>query len=143
MLNGIAASSDGNTLYVVYSGENKIKMIDVKSSEILLSTTVPAADNIKWSSERNTLVAASFDRSESSDAFSRCVSSAIEICPVRFSIVELNPNTLAKQTIFENQDAPMGAGTVGLKLGSTLFIGTFSGNRILEVNLAETDNFDK
>ncbi len=136
MLNGIAAARDASAIYVIYSGESLLKKIDVKSGEVLASTTVPSADNVKWSADGKTLLAASFNIGpEGSKAFARCMATAVEVCPIDFAIIELDPNTLAKTTLFENPDAPMGAGTVGLKVDSKLFIGTFAGNRLLQVDL--------
>ncbi|RLQ21037.1 hypothetical protein DWB85_14150 [Seongchinamella sediminis] len=137
MLNGIAASKDGKTLFVVYSGENLVKKIDAQSGEVLDSAVVKSVDNIKWSADAQVLVAASFTGSASVDDFARCTSAELGVCPIAFSIVELNPGSLEEQTLFYDPNAPMGAGTVGLKVGSTLFIGTFSGNRILQVDMAE------
>ncbi len=61
----------------------------------------------------------------------------VELCPIAFAIVELDPETLATAILFEKPGAPMGAGTVGLKVDSMLFIGSFSGNRILQVDLSK------
>ena len=135
MLNGLAVSHEGNILYVIYSGENRLKKIDAEKGEILDSMELPSADNIKWSADGQTLLAASFTGSESSAEFARCMSPGVEICPITFAIIEVDPMTLAKKILFEDANAPMGAGTVGLKVGSQLFIGSFSGNRILQVDL--------
>ena len=135
MLNGLAASPDGTTLYVVYSGENRLKKIEADTGLILASIELPSADNIKWSADGQTLLAASFVGTESASEFARCMTLGVEICQIAFAIIELDPKTFSKTTLFENRRAPMGAGTVGLKVGSQLFIGSFSGNRILQVDL--------
>ena len=139
MLNGLAVSREDNILYVVYSGENRLKKIDADRGEILATMALPSADNIKWSADGQTLLAASFVGSESSAEFARCMSPGVEICPIAFAIIEVDPMTLTKKILFENPHAPMGAGTVGLKVGTQLFIGSFSGNRILQVDLENLD----
>lgn len=135
MPNGIAATRDGSSIFVAYSGENRIRKLDASSGAVLAERTVPAADNLKWSADGSTLLAASFTGSQDSAVFAACTLSAVGVCPIDFAIVALAPATLATQILFENGAAPMGAGTVGLKIGSDLFIGTFSGNRILRVDL--------
>lgn len=135
MLNGIAASKDGSEIYVVYSGESLVKKIDARGGGVLGSTTIKSADNIKWSADGKTLIVASFVGSESSEEFVNCSSPDRGICPIAFAIIQLDPDTLENTTLFQNVDAPMGAGTVGLKVDSILFVGTFSGNRILQVDL--------
>lgn len=139
MLNGIAVAPNGTTLYVVYSGERRLKKIDAVTGAVLVSTNLPSADNIKWSADGKTLLAASFVGSEGGDVFAACMSPGIELCPIAFAIIELDPETLSKQTLFENPDAPMGAGTVGMKVGSQLFIGSFASNRLLQVDLEKLD----
>ena len=137
MLNGIAASRDGKTIFVIYSGENLLKKIDVKTGTILASTSLRSGDNVKWSADGDTILAASFVGTEDNSVFARCLSSEMAVCPIAFAIIELDPNTLSKVTLFENARAPMGAGTVGIKIDSSLFIGSFSSNRLLQVNLAQ------
>ncbi len=136
MPNGIATASDGKTIYVVYSGDSRLKKIDVKTGAVLASEVVRFADNVKWSADSKTLLVASFVGPEGSSEFARCMSPNVEVCHIAFAIIEVDPDTLSKVTLFENPDAPMGAGTIGLKVGSTLFIGSFSGNRILQVDLS-------
>ena len=41
------------------------------------------------------------------------------------------------ETLYASDGAPMGAGTVGLRVGDELFIGSYHGDRILRVNLKE------
>ncbi len=135
MLNGLAAARDSNTIYVVYSADSLLKKIDADTGAVLASTTVRSPDNVKWSADGKSLLAASFVGTEGVEAFMQCMAADVEICPITFAIVELSPETLSKHTLFENPGAPMGGGTVGLKVDSTLFIGSFSGNRILQVDL--------
>ena len=37
--------------------------------------------------------------------------------------------------VYESHGAPMGGGTVGLQVGSELFVGSFKGDRILRIQL--------
>lgn len=139
MPNGIAASKNGKLIYVVYSGQNQLKKINTVSGEVLATIALPPSDNIKWAADRKTLLVASFVGSEKSDMFVRCMTTEVEVCAIEFAITELNPDTLSRKTLFHNPQAPMGAGTTGLKVDSTLFIGSFSGNRLLQVDLEQGD----
>ena len=56
-------------------------------------------------------------------------------CPAAFEIVAVDPESLATETIYRGRGAPMGAGTVGLRVGDELFVGSFAGDRILRVDL--------
>ena len=56
-------------------------------------------------------------------------------CPVPFAIVALDPATMATEDLYVGGGPPMGAGTVGLQVGRELFIGSFTGDRVLRVRL--------
>ena len=67
-----------------------------------------------------------------------CVSIERGACGIPFKIVALDPDSMTiVETLYANEGAPMGAGTVGLRVGDELFIGSFHGDRILRVNLRE------
>ena len=101
----------------------------------LASAAVRFGDNVKWSADGKTLLVASFIDSDPLGGLARCAASKGAGCRIHFAIVELDPDTLSQRILFANPDAPMTAGTVGLKVDQTLFIGSFSGDRILEVAL--------
>jgi len=57
-------------------------------------------------------------------------------CPIGFSIVAVDPETMTSQgAVYASDGPPMGAGTVGLQVGRELFVGSFAGDRILRVDL--------
>ncbi len=56
-------------------------------------------------------------------------------CPFRFSIVQLDPESLTPRSLYENVGPPMGAGTAALRIGDELVIGSFRGDRIVRVTL--------
>ena len=57
-------------------------------------------------------------------------------CSIPFKIVALDPDLMTiVETLYATDGAPMGAGTVGLRVGDELFIGSFHGDRIFRVNL--------
>ena len=58
-------------------------------------------------------------------------------CPFHFSILALDPESLAPRSLYENRGAPMGAGTAALRIGDELVIGSFKGDRIVRVTLAK------
>ena len=68
--------------------------------------------------------------------FAACVSIQQGACSIPFKIVALDPDSMTiVETLYETSGAPMGAGTVGLRVGDDLFIGSFHGDRMLRVNL--------
>lgn len=136
MPNGIVASNDGATLYVNYSAGAVVRKIDRVSGKLLAEAAVPAPDNIKWSADGKTLLVASL-QTEMGDfeSFTHCMAMDQGFCPIPFAIVELDPQDMSSSELFSNPDAPMGGGTVGMKVNGDLYIGSFAGDRILRVIL--------
>ncbi len=130
--NGIALSADGETLYLNSSIEGKVLRIDRASGRALGSADVPGPDNSTWAPDGRLLVA-----SFTGPLWETLACGDIEqgACPIAFEIVAVDPETLATETLYRGGGAPMGAGTVGLRVGDELFVGTFAGDRILRVKL--------
>jgi len=130
--NGIALSADGATLYLNSSLEGKVLRIDRASGRALGSADVAGPDNSTWAPDGRLLVA-----SFTGPLWETLACDGIErgACPIAFEIVAVDPETLATETLYRGGGAPMGAGTVGLRVGDELFVGTFAGDRILRVKL--------
>ena len=136
MPNGIAASPDGKLLYMNASGDNSIRKIEVATGRELGRAPVPSPDNVTWSPDGRLLVAslAGLDPAD----FATCQTLERGACGIPFKIVAVDPKTMTTLgPVYESDGAPMGAGTVGLQVGSELFIGSFKGDRILRVALPE------
>ncbi len=56
-------------------------------------------------------------------------------CPAAFEILAVDPGTLDREVVYRGGGPPMGGGTVGLRVGDELFIGSFAGDRVLRVAL--------
>ena len=132
--NGIALSADGATIYLNASIGGEVRRIDRASGRLLGAAEVPGADNSSWAPDGRLLVA-SFT-GPLWETFS-CAELERGACPVEFEIVAVDPETLATETLYRGGGAPMGAGTVGLRVGDELFIGSFAGDRILRVALGD------
>lgn len=137
--NGVVTTADGGIIYVVYTGEQELRKVDTRTGKIIGTAPVGSSDNIKWSVGGESLTVATFLPTDLSmkESFALCEESLeMGFCPAPFAIVEVNPENLERQVLFRNDaDTPMGAGTVGLKMNEQLFIGSFTGNRILSVDL--------
>jgi len=130
--NGIALSPDGGTIFLNSSIGGKVLRIDRASRRLLGSAEVAGPDNSTWAPDGRLLVA-----SFVGPLWETLSCNEIErgACPIAFEIVAVDPETLATETLYRGGGAPMGAGTVGLRVGDELFIGSFAGDRILRVQL--------
>jgi hypothetical protein len=130
--NGIALSRDGRTIFLNSSMGGSVQRIDRATGALEGSAEVPGPDNSSWAPDGRLLVA-----SFVGPLYETLACDEIErgACPAAFQIVAVDPETLATETIYRGGGAPMGAGTVGLRVGDELFVGSFAGDRILRVKL--------
>ncbi len=137
MPNGIAASADGKTLYLNVTMQSEVRKIDVATGKLLGTASVKMPDNVTWAPDGKRLLVASLHGFETTN-FGVCVDVQQGACPIPFSIQAVDADTMtALGPVYESTGAPMGGGTVGLQVGDELFVGSFTGDRILRVALAK------
>jgi hypothetical protein len=57
-------------------------------------------------------------------------------CGFRFRIVAIDTEAMTSRVLLDHAGAPMGAATVALPLGDSVWLGTFAGDRIARVDAA-------
>lgn len=136
MPNGIVTSPDGRYIYMNATAEHSIRKIEVATGRELGRASVDSPDNARWAPDGRILIA-SLAKNLTGEEFGACVSITQGACSIPFKIVALDPDSMTiVDTLYSTDGPPMGAGTVGLRVGDDLFIGTFHGDRILRVNLS-------
>ena len=130
--NGIALSADGATLFVNSSLGDGLRRVSLASGAVEAQAALPTLDNLAWGSDGK-LYAASITAGVLE--VQACNDLARGSCPAAFEIVRVDPATLAHEVVYRGGGAPMGGGTVGLRVGDELFIGSFAGDRVLRVAL--------
>ena len=130
MPNGIEASADGKDLFVAAYLKNEVFRFSRSEGRVTARTALKRPDNLSWSPD-GSLLAASHDAmlSEMLD----CRNIERGACGAAFSIVAIDPATLATRSLYQHEGAPMGAATSAIRVGDDLFIGTNAGDRILRV----------
>ncbi len=137
MPNGIAASPDGKTLFLNVTMQNEVRKIDVATGQVLATAPVKMPDNVTWAPDGKRLLVASLHGFETAN-FAVCVDVPRGACPIPFTIQAVDAETMTPLgPVYESTGAPMGGGTVGLQVGNELFIGSFTGDRILRVALPQ------
>ncbi|MFK7895088.1 MAG: YncE family protein [Myxococcota bacterium] len=135
MPNGIVVSSDESILYMNASGNNSVRKIDLATGKVLGVAEVASPDNVTWAPDGKRLLVASLKGLDPAD-FETCLTMTRGACPIPFAIEAVDAATMTPLgPVYESQGAPMGAGTVGLQVGSELFVGSFKGDRILRIQL--------
>jgi len=130
--NGIALSPDGASLYVNSSLGDGLRRVSLATGEVEAKVALPGLDNLAWGSD-GMLYAASITSGVL--VVQACNDLPRGACPAAFEIVRVDPRTLATEVVYHGDGAPMGGGTVGLRVGDELFIGSFAGDRVLRVAL--------
>ena len=133
--NGIVTSPDGRYIYMTATGEHSVRKVEVATGREVGRATVDTPDNARWTADGRVLIA-SLARDLTGEDLGACVSIEQGACSIPFKIVVLDPQSMTiVETLYATDGAPMGAGTVGLRVGDELFIGSYHGDRILRVNL--------
>jgi sugar lactone lactonase YvrE len=133
--NGIAVSRDGATLYVDEWLSDEVRKISRKTGALLGSARVASPDNVSWTPDGSHLLVASHN-APLLDVFA-CGALRTGQCPFYFSIVSIGTEKLEITSVYENAGPPMGGGTVAVRVGNEIVIGSFAGDRLLRVSLPE------
>ncbi len=131
--NGILVDPAGAYLYMAASTGGHVVKIDRQSGERVGSAAVAHPDNLRWDAEGNILVVG---MPVGPLTAIRCQEDSMENinCGGAFEIHRLNPATMqAERVFFHPGGQPMGAATVAQQVGDKLYIGSFAGNRLLQV----------
>jgi hypothetical protein len=128
--NGIALSADEAAVFVSMTAANQVIKLDRVSGKRLAEVGVASPDNLSWD-EQGFLLAASLGGSRLQHFL--CIQHPDDACGLAFRILRIDPATLRAQTVFAHEGAPMGAATVAEQLGNALYLGSFTGDRVLKV----------
>jgi len=132
--NGVILSPDGGTLYLNEYLGNRLLKIDLASGERLGEVAVEKPDNASWSADGRLLVASHHAGLLPLVRSGRQPREQVSLLP--FSVVAIDPETLASEVIFRHEGPPMGAGTVAVEAAGGLWIGSYVGDRVLRAPLA-------
>jgi hypothetical protein len=132
--NGIEVSEDGETIYLNVYAANEVRRIARRSGELLGVAEVTRPDNVTWGTDGRLLVASHVGPLSELTACNGLEEGA---CPLAFEIVALDADLGQQQVIYSNAGPPMGAGTVAVQVGDALWIGSFAGDRVARVTLAD------
>jgi len=129
--NGVTVSPDGNAVYVNEYLANRMRKIDLATGERLGEVAVEKPDNASWAADGRLLIASHHAGVIALVRSVRQPRGEVSLLP--FSIIAVDPETLAKETLFRHEGPPMGAGTVAVEAAGSLWIGSYVGDRVLRV----------
>lgn len=128
-INGILISTDDSKVFAsVYAG-NEVRRLDRISGKQTGTTDVVQVDNMAWD-QQGSILAASHTGSKLDQL--ACTKNHGETCGFGYTIVRIHPEDMTSKNIFMHESgAPMGAATVALQTTDAIYLGSFSGDRII------------
>ena len=129
-INGVEVSPDDQTVFAnVYFGD-EVKKLDRLTGKQLGSVAISNADNLAWDAQGRLLVAS---HGGSLSEQLACIKQPGSTCSLAYSITRIDPQTMHAETLFSHSGAPMGAATVAREVDGYLYLGSFSGDRIVKL----------
>ena len=128
--NGLEISADDRYVFANMYMEKQVWKVDAQTGEVVAVADIANADNSAWGDDGRLWVVT---HTGSLLAMSRCFDDAAIPCPPAFAVIALDPDTMASETLFTHEGAPMGAATIAVPAGDKVYIGSFAGDRMLVV----------
>lgn len=132
--NGIAASADGNTLFVASWGDRTIRVVPRPGSKATPRSIALGdlhADNIHLGLDGKLIAAGQVGDAK---VILDCARSREPICPMPYRVVEIDPVSGAVRIVFDAPGTPrFGGASVAAVVDGTVWIGTFRGTRVARV----------
>ncbi len=131
--NGISAAKDGKSYFVNLYLDNEVRQHDMHSGEVMARWDVTRPDNSAWTEEGKLWVAS---HTGSLTSVVRAMSER-DGTPsyLPFAVVEIDPQTSAQREVLHREGPPMGLATVAIKQGNSVYLGSFLGDRIIQIPL--------
>jgi hypothetical protein len=130
MLNGIEISSDDQYVFAAVYFDGEIKKLERLSGKQLGTVPVKHPDNLSWDDQGNLLAASHHG---SLGELLACFGNPGSNCVLPYSIMRIDPQSMHGEILLSHAGAPMGAGTVARQVAGDLYIGSFSGDRIVKL----------
>ena len=131
MPNGIASSRDGKTLYINNYMENRSVRRDATTGAYLGEVAVEQPDNVTVDDAGRIWIVGHHHFI----ANTSCLD-AEGPCPLAYSVVRADAETMEGGVVFAHEGPPMGFATVALPVGEKLYLGTAKGDRMVSIPLA-------
>ena len=134
LTNGIEISPDQRFVFINQYMNQEVHKYDLQKEKVAGVAAIPNADNSAWAPNGDLWLAT---HSADIRTLLACFQEPLVTCGLEFDIVALNPETMAARSVFKHQGPPMGAATVARFSGDKVYLGSFLGDRLAIVPLAE------
>jgi hypothetical protein len=125
--NGIAVDAH-DRLWLADWRESRLLRLDRATGTRQAIALPHHPDNLSWTSDGRLLVAGQIG---SVRAAFGCLDGAVRNCGQPWSVLSVDPDTLAVTTVAEGDGRDFGAASSAVMVGDTLVVGTWAGDRVL------------
>lgn len=130
--NGVLVSQDGRWMYVNAWTQREVRKYDLKDGKqtaVVHLTFMP--DNVTWTRDHR-IVAAGV-----AGANGNCPAGSATPCIQGFGVAEIDPAKMDAHILidWQGKQSPISGVSVALKVGDAVYLGAFSGDRIVKVDL--------
>jgi hypothetical protein len=132
--NGVQVSADGRHVYFAAWVGQQIATYDRSLQHIVSTAAVPFyPDNLSRRADQTFLVTGIDDLR----LYEACMGTPRAFCPTAFSVAVFDPATQQMTTLYRGAPGLLSGASVALQLGSKLYVGSYAGDRLLEIDLAK------
>jgi hypothetical protein len=129
-INGVELSADERHVFAnVYFGK-ELRKLDLQTGEKVGSAAIAKADNLAWDKQGHLLNIA---HTGTLQTLLACMKQPGQTCALGYTVYRINPDTMASEILFVHEGSPMGAATVARQLDDWLYLGSYTGNRIVRM----------
>ena len=128
--NGVVVSEDGRYMYLNEFAGRQVFKYDLRDGKVLGSVKVDfLPDNLTWTKDHRLLAAGV------KGARGNCPEGSDRPCIQGFGIAEIDPKNMQARPLFDSakQEPLIGGVSVALKVGDSIYIGAFQGDRLVKI----------
>jgi len=128
--NGIEIAKDEQHVFANMYMTGELWKVDVDTGEVVATAPVANADNSAWGSDGRLWL---MTHNGSIINLLSCFKEQEQACGASFEIIAVDPDSMAYESVFEHRGGPMGAATVAVAQAGRVYMGSFTGDRLISV----------
>lgn len=129
--NGIQISKDGKFAFFNAWTGKQVRKYDLRAQRVVKTIDLPFhPDNLTFRAD-GMLIDAGINEL---DSWKACVAAHSDFCQTAFTVVAIDPKTGNFMPVFQGDAGYIAGASVALQVDKKLFIGTYAGDRLLEIS---------
>ncbi|MEM1112670.1 MAG: hypothetical protein AAGI11_12240 [Pseudomonadota bacterium] len=128
--NGLEISADERFVFANMYMTGEVWKVKADTGEVVSRAAIASADNSAWGSDGRLWIATHPDKFANIVA---CFENQDQVCGAAFEIVALDTETMTAERVFAHRGPPMGAATVAVPQAGRVYMGSFTGDRMISV----------